>query len=248
MRAKTHSKTRTKTEDATLKELKRKLIVANHILDSENLATPFGHISVRVPGTENFLITRSVAPGEATREDIVVCDREGKIIEGKYRDTYSEVVIHSEVFKVRKEFASVIHFHSTHVIALSMAGATVLPANLQMTTVGLEPIAVYDSMLFVNRPALGAKVARLLGPNKAVILKAHGAVACGHCIEDAIYTALTLERSAMFQWMARCLGSIKPVSAQEKKELAKYHRSLLRPGHGGAREWAYFEWKQKQKQ
>jgi hypothetical protein len=55
-----------------------------------------------------------------------------------------------------------------------MAETTVLPANLQATFVGLEPIAVYKKMVFIDKPALGEEVADLLGPNKAVILKGHG--------------------------------------------------------------------------
>ncbi len=55
-------------------DLKEKLIIAGKILDREGLARPMGHISVRIPGTETFLITRSIAPGMATLEDIVVCN------------------------------------------------------------------------------------------------------------------------------------------------------------------------------
>jgi len=246
MQAKNRSTARKGAKDTTLRALKQKLLLANHILEKEKLATPFGHVSVRIPGTETFLITRSIAPGAATMDDILICDRDGKILQGKYRDTYSEVVIHTGVYKTRPEFNSAVHFHSTHVIALSMAGATVIPANLQVMAVGLEPIAVYQKMLFIDKPELGEEVARLLGPNKAVILKGHGAVSVGESIEDAVYAALILERSAMFQWMARSIGKLAPVSKEEKRELTKYHKSLQREGHGGAREWAYHEWKLKQ--
>ena len=238
--------TLTSASETTLRTLKQKLIVANKILDLEKLATPFGHVSVRIPGTETFLITRSISPGTATIKDILICDMEGKILQGKYQDTYSETVIHTGVYKTRPDVNSAIHFHSTHVISLSMAGATVIPANLQMTAVGLEPIAVYGKMFFIDKPEQGEEVARLLGPNKAVILKGHGAVAVGANIEDAIYAALILERSAMFQWMARSIAPLVPISEAEKQELTKYHLSIQRGGHGSSREWSYYEWKLKQ--
>ncbi len=232
-----------RSPEATLGPLKRKLLLANKILESEKLASPFGHVSVRIPGTETFLITRSISPGAATLDDILICDWEGRILQGKFKDTYSEVVIHTGVYKTRKEFTCTIHTHSTYVIALSMAGATVIPANLQMTEVGLEPIAVYKKMLYIDKPELGEEVAALLGPNRAVILKGHGAVIVGESIEDAMYAALILERAAMFQLMARSVGPLKPVSSKEKKALTNYHNSLRRGGHGSFREWAYYEWK-----
>ncbi len=230
---------------ATIRQLKQKLLMANRILELEKLATPFGHISVRIPGTETFLITRSISPGAAVMNDMLVCDMDGKIIKGRYNDTYSEVVIHTGVYKKRKDVKCVVHFHSTYVIALSLAGHTVIPANLQVTVVGLEPIAVYKRMLFIDKPYLGEEIADLLGANKAVILKGHGAVAVGVSIEETMYTALNLERSAMYQWMARSVGKVDPISAADKKELTKYHKSLQRGGHGSSREWTYYVWKLK---
>jgi ribulose-5-phosphate 4-epimerase/fuculose-1-phosphate aldolase len=232
-----------KANEATIRTLKRKLLMANKILELEKLATPFGHISVRIPGTETFLITRSISPAVAVMDDILVCDMVGQIIKGKYNDTYSEVVIHTGVYKKRPDVNSAVHFHSTYVIGLSLAGLTVIPANLQAAVVGLEPIPVFKKMVFIDTPELGDEVAGLLGPKKAVILKGHGAVAVGESIEETLYTALNLERSAMYQWMARSVGKLAPVSVKEKKELTRYHASLRRAGHGSSREWTYYEWK-----
>jgi ribulose-5-phosphate 4-epimerase/fuculose-1-phosphate aldolase len=231
----THAKLR------SLQTLKKKLILANKILESERLATPFGHVSVRIPGRETFLITRSIAPATATLNDILVCDLNGKILQGKYQDTYSEVVIHTGVYKKRKEFQSVIHSHSSYVIALSMAGMTVHPANIQAANLGPEPIALYPRMLFIDKPDLGEEVADLLGPNRAVILKGHGAVIAGHSIEEAIYGARILETSAMSQWMARCVGPLASPTEEEKGILRDFHERVERKGHGSFREWTYYE-------
>ncbi len=231
---------------ATLGQLKKKLITANKILDLEKLATPFGHVSVRIPGTDTFFITRSISPGSATLNDILICDLEGKILQGKYQDTYSEVVIHTGVYKTHKEVNSVVHSHSTYVIGLSMAGATVIPASVQIAAVGLEPIAVYKKMVFIDKPEQGEEVASLLGPNKAVILKGHGAVAVGNSLESSIYATLILERCAMFQWLAQSIAPPMLMNEEERAELTRYHGSLQRSGHGSFREWAYYEWKVKQ--
>lgn len=78
-----------------IKDLEEKLILSNKILDLENVAKPLGHISVRIPNTETFLITRSIAPDMATGKNIAVCNMERKVIKGGYSATFSEVAIHT---------------------------------------------------------------------------------------------------------------------------------------------------------
>jgi ribulose-5-phosphate 4-epimerase/fuculose-1-phosphate aldolase len=109
-----------RTHQVTLRELKRKLITANKILELEKLATPFGHVSARIPGTETFLITRNIAPGMATPADIIACDLNGNVLEGKYKETYAEVAMHTGVYRKRKDVNSVVHTHSSYVASLSI--------------------------------------------------------------------------------------------------------------------------------
>ena len=227
-------------DEATIKQLKEKLIIANKILDMLKMATPFGHISVRIPDTDTFLITRSVAPGIATMDDIVVCDMNGKVLEGKYKSTYAEVVIHTGVYKKRKEFNSVIHSHSPYVIALSMAETTVLPTDITSIVAGPQPIAVFKKVVLIDKPELGEEAADLLGPNKAVILKGHGALVVGKSIEDAIYVARNLENTAMLQLMALSAGKLVPLTEQEKQPLIEFYKWADRPGMAADREWTYY--------
>ena len=228
-------------DESTIKQLKEKLIIANKILELEKLANPFGHVSVRIPGTETFLITRSVAPGIATMDDIVVCDLNGKVLEGKYKSTYSEVVIHTAVYKKRKDINSVVHTHSSHVIALSMTDNTVLPVNLMALGIGPKPIALFKKMVYIDTPELGEEVCDLLGQNKAVILKGHGAVIVGKNIESAMSTSRSLENSAMLQWMATCIGKLVPITEQEKRKVFEFQQRVEQGGSGYQREWAYYE-------
>jgi ribulose-5-phosphate 4-epimerase/fuculose-1-phosphate aldolase len=233
-------------DEVTLKDLREKLVLANKILAYEKLASPFGHVSVRIPGTETLLISRSVAPGMVTLDDILVCDLNGKVLEGKYKDTYSELAIHTEVYKKRGDVNSVVHTHSSYVISLSMTDNTVLPFN--SVGIGAQPIALYKKRGLIDTPQKGREVCDLMGSNKAVILKAHGAVIIGTSIEDAISRAVSLERMAKLQWKAMCVGKLVPFTEEEKQsEIA------VRPGqtlsesaegslHGLQREWAYYEY------
>ncbi len=232
-------------DEATIKQLKEKLIIANRVLGMEKLATPFGHISVRIPGTETFLITRGVAPAMATLEDIVVCNMDGKVIEGKYKSTYGEIFAHTEVYKNRKDFNSVIHTHSPYVIAMSMTGNTLEP-DIRSLVVGPGPIPIYKNVTMINKPEIGKEICDLLGKDfRGVILQGHGGLAVGPTIEDAIYVATQLEQAAYYQWMAKCVGKIVPLTEKELKDQIDYHMYARQPGHGGARVFDYYEWKVK---
>jgi ribulose-5-phosphate 4-epimerase/fuculose-1-phosphate aldolase len=231
-------------DEVLVKELKEKLILANKILDMENLAKPLGHISVRIPETENFLITRNVAPGMAVLEDIVVCNMEGKVIQGKYPRTFSEVVIHSGVYKKRKDIKSVTHTHSPYVIALSMTGTSLLPASFEAIELGPEPIATFKKIVFIDKPELGEEIADLLPPNKAVILKGHGAVVVGKSIEETTITALKLEVAAKLQLIASSAGKVASFTEQEKQPLIEFLNMVDQRGGtttSYGRGWAYYE-------
>jgi ribulose-5-phosphate 4-epimerase/fuculose-1-phosphate aldolase len=232
-------------DEATLKNLREKLVLANKILAYEKLATPFGHVSARIPGTDTLLISRSVAPGMVRADDILLCDLNGKFLEGKYKDTYSEVPIHTEVYQKRKDVNSVVHTHSSYVISLSMTDNAVLP----FSSAGIEnqPIALYRKRGLIDTPEKGREVCELMGSNKAVILKAHGAVIMGTSIEQAISRAISLERAAELQWKAMSVGKLVPFTEEEMRP-----GSEIRPRrtggesaeglHGLQREWTYYEY------
>jgi len=222
-----------------LEDLKKKLIIANKVLDMYNLAKPLGHISVRIPGTDTFFITRSVAPGMATIEDIVVCDLGGNVIQGNYQRTYGEVAAHTGVYATRKDINSVAHIHPPHVIALSMTETPIVPASINSFTVGHEAISIFKKIMFIDDQAIGEEVADLLGPNKAVTLKGHGAVVVGKSLEECTDNAVALENAAYLQLLAGTAGKVLPLTPQEKQPLVDY--LTKNAGSGATRAWAYYD-------
>jgi ribulose-5-phosphate 4-epimerase/fuculose-1-phosphate aldolase len=53
-------------DSSELNEMKQKLVDGCHILDREGVTDSYGHVSIRVPGTEAFLTIAGVSPGCAT--------------------------------------------------------------------------------------------------------------------------------------------------------------------------------------
>src|SRR4051812_9402828 len=78
------------------------LVTANHILFHQGVLDSFGHVSVRDPrNSDQFLMSRAVAPGSVEATDVLVFDRDGTPVEETRCDLYAERFIHSELYKAR---------------------------------------------------------------------------------------------------------------------------------------------------
>ncbi|MEI9474997.1 MAG: class II aldolase/adducin family protein [Deltaproteobacteria bacterium] len=220
-------------DDATIKALKEKLVLANKILDMEGLARPMGHISVRIPKTDTFLISRNIAPGNvASIDDIVMCNLDGKVIQGKY-PTYGEITGHAMVYKMRQDLSSVAHTHSAAVIALSMTGTTLLLASNQAMKLHSmkfdTPMTLFGAG-HLQKPELCEKVVEGLGPNFAVILKGHGALIVGRSLEECVVNACDIETAARYQIMASSAGKVLPFDRSELDALADFKVRVAKQG------------------
>ena len=72
----------------------------------------------------------------------------------------------------------------------------------------------------VTTPPHGQGVARALGDGRAVLLRNHGILTAGPDISWAVLTALTLERAARIQFIARTLGETVPIPREVARELS----------------------------
>ena len=98
-------------DSSELKELKQKLVDGCHILDREGITDGFGHVSVRIPGTEAFLTIAGVSPGCATLDRLVMLDFDGRYLGGEKSPPY-EWPIHACIMRARPDVTSVCHTHS----------------------------------------------------------------------------------------------------------------------------------------
>jgi len=246
----------TQADDHTINELKEKLIIANGILDMEDLIRPQGHISVRIPGTDTFLITRAIAPGMATIDDIVVVNAlDAKVISGKYTSTYGEVLAHAAIYQKRKDIESVAHTHSFYVRVLSITDTPLLPVSFEIMKVSYEPekIGFYKEIWHLSNvyPQACFDVAELLGENRVVLLKAHGAMIATKSIEETTAVAMNLEEAAKLQVTAASLKPLVPFTEKEKAQLVSFLKPLEERGGTASvygRAWEYYKFELSKKQ
>jgi len=194
------------------RELKQKLIVAGKVLvAAEQGDFTRGHISVRVPGSTKlfYMKPHSIGLDEITMQNILTIDVGGEVVAGSAR-RHSEVFIHSEIFKARPDVNSVIHAHPPYCVALSASGRP-LKAYSQPGALFYESVGVYtDTIALIRSSAMGAGVAKALGPHRAALLKNHGTAVVGKTIEEAVVSAIMLENAAMIQMIVEAAGEPAP--------------------------------------
>lgn len=184
------------------------LIDAGRVLAAEGLGDfTRGHISVRLPedATRFLMKPHSFGLEEMTRDNLVVCDREGSKIGGG-GPRHSEVFIHSEIFKLRPEVHSVIHAHPPHAVALSATGRALLPLS-QPSAAFCDGLGVYaGSIDLIRTPGMGRDVAEALGPHKAVLMRNHGVAVVGRTVAEAVVLLIMLENACRMQLLCMSAG------------------------------------------
>ena len=207
-------------------ELKTKIAMACRMLCLAELVDYSGHISVRIPGTDTFLINgHPVSRAAVTPDDVVTFDLEGKRIGGKW-DLPSELPMHSRVYRARKEVNSVAHLHNRMVVVLSMAGKELVPASNPGGLFGHGPIPVYQDPALIHTNGQGDAVAAALGSRSALILRGHGSVVVGEAIEWVFAGCIDLEESALRFYMASTLGPVRAYTEDEVNRVAQGRKKM----------------------
>ncbi len=211
------------------KDIKRQLMVAGKVLVAEGQDDfTRGHISFRLPDNPGlfFMKAHSLGLDEITPQNILTIDLEGNVVAGTAR-RHSEVYIHSEILKARPDVNCVIHTHPTYAVAFSATGR-LLQAYSQPGALFHESLGIYaDTINLIRSHAMGAGVARALGPHRAVLLKNHGVAVTGKTIEEAVIGTIMFENAAMIQLIAEAAG--EPAPEFPRADLEKARHDISQP-------------------
>src|SRR2546423_179703 len=81
-----------------------------------------GNLSVRLPGTEQMLITARGTIADLTPKQLATVTFDGDVVEGTIDPVMREIVaMHSGVYRQRPGVGAVIHTHSPHVTSFALA-------------------------------------------------------------------------------------------------------------------------------
>jgi ribulose-5-phosphate 4-epimerase/fuculose-1-phosphate aldolase len=178
-------------------DLKKRLIEGLYILTEEGIMTFVGHLSVRVPGTDTFLINPRFAANVAEMDDICTVNMDGKRVDGP-GPIPGETPIHTEILRKRPEVNSVVHCHPKNSVLLPLTGSEVVPFNIVAHTFHAG-VPVYPESHQIDTKERGEKVAEALGDHLAVFQMGHGIAAVGPSIEGTCLVTVRLEMTCRDQ-------------------------------------------------
>lgn len=188
-----------------------KLLHKNGLVSSTD-----GNISLKYE--KGFLVTPSGFPKrELKKKDIVKIDEEGNIIS---KSPTSEIKLHLEIYKVRKDVSAVVHSHPPFTTALSLVDFDFNEIPLSEFFITLQKVSTVGYKEPGSR-ALALEVAKQFKAKetRAVVLKNHGAVTIGVSLKEAYYRMESLEHSSKIYFIAKLLGSPKSFSKDLQRRL-----------------------------
>lgn len=210
--------------------LKQRVFKANLDLVKYGLVIhTWGNVSGRDPETGFIVIKPSGVSYETMQEDdMVVIDREGKIIDGKFKPS-TDASTHLVLYNAYPEIGGIVHTHSTFASSWAQAGKAIppfgtthadhyygeVPCTRKLTDSEIKEEYEKNTGLVIME-TLGA-VNSLTVPS--VLVHSHGPFCWGENPEKAVYNAVALEEIAKMAFNTVMLGRIQPL---EKSLLDKH--------------------------
>ena len=210
------------------------LVDANRILYNEGIVDGFGHVSARHDKRpDRFFISRNLAPGLVTRDDILELDLEGETVDGSGRRSYLERFIHSEIFRAHPEVQAVVTRTRRRSVPFSDRNGPApdvahgLLSGTRVAQFEIRDVAGEDNDMLISSKASGVALARTLGDKPVALLRGHGMVAVAPTLKLAVYRAYYAESDAKAQTIALQLGPVTYLNAQEGRNMERVIESQI---------------------
>jgi ribulose-5-phosphate 4-epimerase/fuculose-1-phosphate aldolase len=227
----------------TESDLRSKVAVMCMMLSLQGSIGMFGHVSIRVPGTDRVLLSPGAGSekGAVKPEDVFVFHLNGEILEHPGGEVPLEWRIHTQIHRDRPEIMSVTHLHAQHSTLLGIAGRDIVPVFLHGAFLHTG-VPTWDDPRLVVNDTQAAALSAALGNHVAVQQRGHGSVVVGESAEIAFFRSTFLEENARKQVEAEILGGALPLRPEEAADCARgtFNPRLLRLL------WDYYERKARQ--
>ena len=187
-----------------------------HVVSRGLVQASGGNLSVRLPGTDRFLVTGSgtwldrLEPG-----DLAELSMDGEQVGGADRPSV-EWRLHQRTYAVRPDVTAVVHLHPQHVLLVDMLGApirfTTLDHQYYLGSAGRVPFLPSGS------PEIADAAAQAARDHDAVVLAHHGCSTFGETMSMALRRALNLEEAATMTYRLLVAGDTTTTFPEEWRD------------------------------
>ena len=174
-----------------------------------------GNVSLRLEDG-NVIVTPSAMNYDTmVKEDIVVLDINGNIIEGKRRPT-SDLSAILYILQNMPWVNAIIHTHQAKAIAFSLVG-DLLPVISSTMVDEIKDEVQVAPFTISSDIGMGIETVKHAGKSLCVILKNHGAMAYGKSLDQALSAAVYLEETCDVYMTALATG--KEITVLTRKQI-----------------------------
>ncbi|WP_070119739.1 class II aldolase/adducin family protein [Bacillus marinisedimentorum] len=173
-----------------------------------------GHITARDPEkTDHFWVNPfGMHFSQIKASDLILCDHEGNVVEGKHPVNRAAFAIHSQVHAARPDVIAAAHAHSVYGKSWAALGRLLDPITQDVCAFYGDHSLFDDYTGVVLDVEEGRRIGESLGNNKACILRNHGLLTVGKSVDEAAWWFITMERSCQAQLLAEAAGTPKLIS------------------------------------
>lgn len=200
--------------DQTIRRVRREVATLHAELPKYGLVVwTAGNVSARVPGHDLLVIKPSgVAYDDLTPENMVVCDLDGRVVEGEHAPS-SDTEAQAYVYRHLPHVGGVVHTHSPYAVAWAARGeaipcVTTMCADEFGGEIPVGPFAI------IGDDSIGRGIVETLRESRspAVLMQNHGVFTVGPNAKSAVKAAVMCEDVARSVHLSRQLGQPIPIA------------------------------------
>jgi ribulose-5-phosphate 4-epimerase/fuculose-1-phosphate aldolase len=209
----------------TAEEARKMCVIGNRMLAQDKAMDAFGHVSVRNPENPNtFFISWATSPALVTLDDLTLCDFDGNILSNDSRRPYGERILHARIYKARPDVNAVCHGHPRPLLPFYCTGNPLKPIVGGLFYDGVPMLNEWDPESGVHIATIdaGDSLAQVLGGGYAALIRSHGMVTVGDCVQQLVVVTNALIGLAESLYMVLQIGAapyyVTPGQAQKSAE------------------------------
>jgi len=199
--------------------------ICKKIYDRGYVVATSGNVSVR--NSKHLLITPRATRKDQMRPELIVeCDADGIPINPAALPS-TEIEMHREAYRQRKDIHAVIHAHPPYCTACSLASILLTEMVLPELAVYLGPVPTVPYAT-PGTSELAEAVKPYLADHNAMLLMRHGVLVLGKDLQDAFNRLEHLEYIAHVAYLVGSMGAVSPLT---KADLLKLTTNARRVGY-----------------
>jgi L-fuculose-phosphate aldolase len=193
--------------------------VGRRMYERGYVAANDGNVSARLSEDRLLVTPTGMSKGFMKRGDLVVTDMSGSRVSGGLRPT-SEIKMHLRAYELREDVRAVVHAHPPYATAFATAGIPLSECVLPevVLSLGSIPIAHYGTPSTEEVPR---SIESVVTASDAFLLANHGVMTVGADVVGTYHKLETVEHFARISFLARHLGGVSPLAAEEVGKLVQ---------------------------